>query len=114
MTTLAVFDGAMAGALAGILDGRGYPAPGANSNPSTLPATSVATSAAAFAAAFLTANALLTTPMADASTNIALVCYAASYAELSGRNYTSAVTTDYTAQATAAVAFAKAVSLNLT
>ncbi len=114
MTTINVFDGALAGAMAGLLDGRSYPAPGASSNPTTLPAAAIAASANAFALQFLVANTALTTPMADATTNIALVCYAASYAELSGRNYTSAVSTDYAAQATAAVAFAKATSLDLT
>ncbi len=114
MTTIAVFDGALAGALAGLLDGRSYPAPAASANPPTLPSASVAAAANAFALQFLVANTALTTPMADATTNIALVCYAAAFAELSGRNYSSSVSTDYAAQATAAAAFAKAVSVSLT
>lgn len=110
MTTLAVFDGALAGALAGILDGRQYN----GSNPSAPPAATYAAAANAFALQFLVANTALATPMADATTNVALVCYAAAYGELSGRNYTSAVSTDYALQATAAVAVAKAASVLLT
>lgn len=109
MATNAIFDGAMAGAAAGILDGRQYN----GQNPSVPPVAQIAASAKAFAQQFLTANAALTTPLVDATTNIQLVCYAAAYAELSGRNYTSAVSTDYAAQATAAVAVAAAMSPNL-
>jgi hypothetical protein len=110
MTTIAVFDGALAGALAGILDGRQYN----GQNPTSPPTAALAASAQAFALQFLVANAALATPMADATTNIALVCYAAAYGELSGRNYVSAVSTDYANQAAAAAAVAKAASVLLT
>ena len=110
MTTTAIFDGALAGALAGILDGRQYN----GTNPAAPPATAIAAAANAFALQFLVANLALTTPMADATTNVALVCYAAAYGEMSGRNYTSSTSTDYALQATAAVANAKAAALLLT
>jgi hypothetical protein len=110
MTTLLVFDGALAGAMAGIQDGRQYN----GSNPAT-PPTSIVTAANAFALQFLAANAALGgSAMVDVTTNIALVCYAAAFAEMSGRNYTSSTSTDYANQATAAVAVAKAASLLLT
>jgi hypothetical protein len=104
MTTAAVFDGALAGALAALCENRTFTA----NTPVTAPATTNAAAANAFATQFLTANTALTTPMADASTNIALLCFAASFGELSGRQYVSAVATDYALLATNAVANAKA------
>lgn len=110
MTTVNVFDGALAGALAALAENRAFQ----NSDPTAAPATTLANAANAFALQFLTANTALTTPMADGNTNLALVCYAASYAELSQRAYTSVTATDYAIPATAAVANAKAAFSKLT
>lgn len=111
MTTHAVFDGALAGALEALAEGRTYTA---NTNPAVAPALSIAAAANAFATQFLTANAALSTPMADATTNVALVCKAAAYAELSGqRQYVSAVATDYALLASNAAANAAAASVFL-
>jgi len=109
MTTHAVFDGALAGAVAALCENRSYQ----NSDPTVNPALSIGAVANAFATQFLTANTALTTPMADATTNIALVCYAASYGELSQRQYSSTTATDYATQAKAAAANAAAASLFL-
>jgi hypothetical protein len=110
MTTTAVFDGALAGAMMAFTSGRAY----TNSDPAVAPATTFANAANAFALQFLTANTALTTPMADATTNAALVCMAAAYGELAGRVQVSTTSTDYATAATAAVANAKATLLKLT
>lgn len=105
MATLLIKNGATAGALAAILTGRNS----VDTNPAGTEPALDANVAAAFATQFLTANAALSVPMADAdNANIFLVCFAAAFAQLSGRGARSVTATDYAAAASAAAANAKA------
>ena len=105
MATALVKNGAVAGALAAILDGR-YEA---TTDPTGTEPALAANVAAAFGSAFLTANAALTTPMADAdNADIFLVTYAAAYGQMSGRGARSTTAADYATPAAVAAAFAKA------
>jgi len=111
MATALIKNGAIAGALAAIAQGRPYQ----NSVATVAPATTLAAAALAFATQFLTANAALAVPMADAdNADIFLVTFAASFAELSGRAFSSATAADYAVVAAAAAANAKASVANLT
>lgn len=111
MATALIKNGAIAGALAALTQGRAYQ----NSVATVAPATTIAAAALAFGAQFLTANAALAVPMADAdNADIFLVTFAASFGELSGRAYVSATATDYLVAAQAAAANAKANVVNLT
>lgn len=105
MSTHAVFDGALAGALQALTANRVYQTA---TNPAVAPASSIAAAANAFATQFLTANTALSTPMADTTTNVALVCKAAAYSELAGTQYTSTTATDYATVAANACAMAAA------
>jgi hypothetical protein len=105
MATDLIKNGAIAGALAGILAERGASA----TDPAAVEPALDANVAAAFGAQFLTANAALTVPMADANNaNIFLLTFAASFGVLSGRCPRSTTATDYATQASAAAAAAKA------
>lgn len=108
MATKLIRNGAFAGALNAIMDGRAINAssPPDGGTPATY-ATAV-NAADAFASQFLTANAALSVPMADAdNSEIGQVCEAAAMAALDGRSCTSATAADYAGVATAAVALAK-------
>lgn len=105
MATTLIRNGAVSGALAGILADRAA----TGSNPAGTEQVLDANVADAFATQFLTANAALSVPMADAdNANIFLVTFAASFGVLSGRGARSTTATDYAAQAAAAAAAAKA------
>lgn len=105
MATTLIKNGAIAGALAGILAERGASA----SDPAAAEPALDANVAAAFGAQFLTANAALSVPMADAdNANIFLLTFAAAFGVLSGRAARSTTATDYAVQAAAAAASAKA------
>lgn len=105
MATTLIRNGAVSGALAGILSDRAI----TGSDPAGTEQVLDANVADAFATQFLTANAALSVPMADAdNANIFLVTYAAAYAAMSGRGARSTTATDYAAQAAAAAAAAKA------
>lgn len=103
MATTLIKNGATSGAMGAILAGRLQ----TSSDPATF--ADEANAAAAFATQFLTANAALAVPMADADNAqigqlIAHVCFGI----LEGRNFTSAVATDYTSVAAACAAASKA------
>lgn len=105
MATTLIRNGALAGALAGILADRQI----SGSNPAGTEQVLDANVADAFATQFLTANAALSVPMADADNdNIYLLTFAAAYGALSGRSARSTTATDYATQAAAAAAAAKA------
>ena len=105
MATTVIRNGAVAGALAGILADRGASA----SDPAGTEPVLDANVANAFATQFLTANAAISEPMADAdNASIGFVSYAAAFGVMSGRSPRSTNATDYTQQAAAAVASAKA------
>jgi len=105
MATTLIQNGAIAGALAGILADRGATV----SDPAGTEPALDANVAAAFGARFLTANAALSAPMADAdNANIFLVCFAAAFGVMSGRASRSTTAADYAVQAAAAAASAKA------
>jgi hypothetical protein len=107
MATILIKNGAVAGALAGMLSNRNVAA--LSADPANAENALDANAAAAFAAQFLTANAALAAPMADAdNANIFLLTYAAAYAAIAGRGIRSATATDYAAAATGAVAVCKA------
>jgi hypothetical protein len=105
MTTTLIRNGAVSGALAGILSDRAI----TGTNPAGTEQVLDANVADAFATQFLTANAALSVPMADAdNADIAFITFAASFGALSGRGARSTTATDYAAQAAAAAAAAKA------
>lgn len=105
MATTIIKNGAVSGALAGILADRGALV----TDPAGTEPVLVANAAAAFADQFLTANAALTAPMADAdNADIGFLSFAAAFGVMSGRAPRSVTPADYAQQASAAAASAKA------
>jgi hypothetical protein len=103
MATTLIQNGAIAGAIGAILEGR----PVTEDDPANF--ATQANAADAFGDAFLTANAALTAPMADAdNAEIGQLCEAVCKGILSGRNLISATATDYASLAAGAAAAAKA------
>jgi hypothetical protein len=106
MATTLISNGAVAGALAALMNGR---AETSNAATPTGEATNMATIADAIRDQFLTANAALTAPMADAdNANIFMITFAAVYGQLSGRAPRSTTAADYAAAMAVAASFAKA------
>jgi len=112
MATLLIHNGAMAGAMAALMLSRHEVSNAATPSGEAVRLTDVAD---AIAVQFLTANGLLTVPMADGdNADTFLVCFAAVFGQISGRAYTSTTPTDYAAEMAIAASFAKAANTNLT
>lgn len=109
MAVVLVGNGAVAGALAGLMNKRFTGATTAASY------AAVVNAAAAFKTQFLAANAALAVPMADVdNANIFLVCFAAAQAMLNDSGFVSTTATDYASVANQAAAAAKQCAAQLT
>ena len=109
MAVVLVGNGAVAGALAGLMNKRFSTATTAAGY------AALVNAAAAFKTQFLAANAALAVPMADAdNANIFLVCFAAAQSVLNDTGAVSTTATDYAAAANQAAAAAKQCAAQLT